>query len=78
MIPLSWAIRAASEPLGLRTAVDRELRAVDGLMSASRVRTIEQAIPDALSRQNVNMMLLTIFASIALLLATIGIYGLMS
>jgi predicted permease len=78
VIPLSWAIRAASDPLSLRTAVERELSAVDGLMSASRVRTMEQAIADALSRQNFNMLLLTIFASIALLLAAIGIYGLMS
>ncbi len=78
VIPLSWAIRATSDPLALRTAVDRELSAVDGLMSASRVRTMEQAISDALSRQNFNMLLLTIFASIALLLAAIGIYGLMS
>jgi putative ABC transport system permease protein len=39
---------------------------------------MEQAISDALSRQNFNMLLLTIFASIALLLAAIGIYGLMS
>src|SRR5215471_10490002 len=78
VIPLSWAIRATSDPMTLRTAVDRELSAVDGLMSASRVRTMEQAISDALSRQNFNMLLLTIFASIALLLAAIGIYGLMS
>jgi len=42
------------------------------------VRTMEQAIFDGLSRQNFNMLLLTIFASIALLLAAIGIYGLMS
>ena len=78
VIPLSWAIRVTSDPLALRTAVDRELRAVDGLISASRVRTMEQTISDSLSRQNFNMLLLTIFASIALLLAAIGIYGLMS
>jgi len=64
--------------MALRTAVERELSAVDPLMSASRVRTMEQAISDGLSRQNFNMLLLTIFASIALLLAAIGIYGLMS
>jgi len=78
VIPLSWAIRANSDPMALRTAVERELSAVDPLMSASRVRTMEQAISDGLSRQNFNMLLLTIFASIALLLAAIGIYGLMS
>ncbi|HVP49481.1 MAG TPA: ABC transporter permease, partial [Bryobacteraceae bacterium] len=78
VIPLSWAIRASGDPMALRSAVEREVSAVDGLMTPSRVRTMEQAIADALSRQNFNMLLLTIFASIALLLAAIGIYGLMS
>jgi putative ABC transport system permease protein len=78
VIPLSWAIRAASDPMALRASVERELNAVDGLMTPSRVRTMEQSISEGLARQNFNMLLLTIFAGIALLLAAIGIYGLMS
>jgi len=78
VIPLAWAIRTAADPMAIRTSVERELSAVDGLMSPSRVRTMEQSISDGLSRQNFNMLLLTIFAGIALLLAAIGIYGLMS
>ncbi len=78
VIPLSWAIRTASDPLAARASVERELRALDGLMSAGRVGTMEQRISDSLSRRNFNMLLLTIFAGIALLLAAIGIYGLMS
>ncbi len=78
VIPLSWAIRATSDPMALRASVERELMAVDGMMSASRIRTMDQAISEALSRQNFNMLLLTLFAAIALLLAAIGIYGLMS
>jgi putative ABC transport system permease protein len=78
VIPLSWAIRASSDPLSLRTSVERELNAADGMISSSRFRTMEQAMSDALARQNFNMLLLSIFAAIALLLAAIGIYGLMS
>jgi putative ABC transport system permease protein len=78
LIPLSWAIRTAGDPLALRTTVEREIRAVDGTMSASHVRTMDQMIAESLSRQNFNTLLLTIFAAIALLLAAIGIYGLMS
>jgi ABC-type antimicrobial peptide transport system permease subunit len=78
VIPLSWAIRSASDPMSLRAAVERELNAVDGVVSASRVRTMDQVISETLSRQNFNMLLLTLFAGIALLLAAIGIYGLMS
>ena len=78
VIPLSWAIRTNADPMAIRNSVERELNAVDGLMSPSRVRTMEQSMSEGLSRQNFNMLLLTIFAGIALLLAAIGIYGLMS
>ena len=39
---------------------------------------MEQAIAETLARQNFNMLLLSIFAGIALVLAAIGVYGLMS
>jgi predicted permease len=78
LIPLSWAIRSAGDPRALCAAVEREFRAVDGMITPSHVRTMDQMIADSLSRQNFNALLLTIFASIALLLAAIGIYGLMS
>jgi predicted permease len=78
LIPLSWAIRSAGDPLALRAAVEREFRAVNGSMTPSHVRTMDQMIADSLSRQNFNALLLTVFAGIALLLAAIGIYGLMS
>jgi predicted permease len=78
LIPLSWAIRTAGDPMALRGAVEREFRAVDGMITPSHVRTMDQMIADSLSRQNFNALLLTIFAAIALLLAAIGIYGLMS
>lgn len=78
LIPLAWAVRTADDPLILRASVEREIRAVDGSMTAARVRTMEQMVAESLSRQNFNALLLTVFAGIALLLAAIGIYGLMS
>jgi len=78
LIPLSWAIRTAGDPLAIRAAAEREIRAVNGMLTASHVRTMDQMVADSLSRQNFNALLLTIFAAIALLLAAIGIYGLMS
>jgi putative ABC transport system permease protein len=64
--------------MALRASIEREIRAVDPQMSTARVRPMEQVIAESLSRQNFNMMLLAIFAGIALLLAAIGIYGLIS
>ena len=78
VIPLSWAVRTATDPSPLRPAIERELRAVDGQMAISRERTMEQVLSSAVARQNFNMVLLSIFAGAALVLAAIGIYGLMS
>jgi ABC-type lipoprotein release transport system permease subunit len=78
VIPLSWAIRTAASPMTLRIPVEQELRAVDGQIPISRERTMEQVVADTVSRQSFNMLLLSIFAGVALVLAAIGIYGLMS
>ena len=78
IIPLSWAIRTAGDPMAMRAAIEREFRAVDGVLPISQVRTMDQVMASSIGRQNFNMTLLTVFAAIALLLASIGIYGLMA
>ena len=78
VIPLSWAVRTAMDPNSLRNAIEREIHAVDGQMPVARERTMQQVISEAVARQDFNMLLLSIFAGIALLLAATGIYGLMS
>jgi predicted permease len=78
VIPLSWAVRASGDPMSLRAAVEREMRSVDGLMPISHTRSMDQMVTESLARRNFMMMLLSIFAGIALLLAGIGVYGLMS
>jgi putative ABC transport system permease protein len=78
VIPMSWAVRTAMDPMTLRSAVEREIQAVDNRLSPAKVRTMEQVVSETVARQNFNMLLLSIFAGIALLLASIGIYGLMA
>ncbi len=78
VLPLSWAMRTAAGPMSLRIPVETELRAVDGQIPVSRERTMEQVIAQSIARQRFNMLLLSIFAAVALLLAAIGIYGVMS
>lgn len=77
-IPMSWAIRTSSDPSALTSAIQREILAVDGQLPVSKIRTMEQVVSESTARQNFNMLLLSIFAGLALLLAAIGIYGLMS
>jgi putative ABC transport system permease protein len=78
VIPLSWAVRTATDPSSLRAAIERELHGVDAQMPISRERTMTEVLSGAVARQNFNMVLLSIFAAVALVLAAIGIYGLMS
>ncbi len=78
LIPLAWVVRTAGDPLGFRRAVEREMRAVDATISVGRLRTMDQIVSGSLARQNFNTLLLTLFAAIAMLLAAIGIYGLIS
>jgi len=78
VIPLNWVIQTASDPSSLSAAIQSEIRSVDSQLAASKIRTMDQVISESTARQNFNMLLLTIFAGLALLLAAIGIYGLMS
>ena len=78
VLPLSWCIRTATDPSSLRVAIERELHGVDGQIPISRERTMTEVLAGAVARQSFNTLLLSIFAGVALVLAAIGIYGLMS
>jgi len=78
VIPISWAVRTVNDPSSLVVAIQKEFLAVDGQLATSRVRTMAQVVSESSARQNFNTLLLTIFAGLALSLAAIGIYGLMS
>ena len=78
VVPLSWEVRTAGDPLQMRIPVEKQFRSVDPATTPNRERTMEQVIAKSVARQNFNMLLLGIFAGVALLLAAIGIYGLMA
>ena len=78
VIPLEWVIRTTPDPMTMRAPVEREIRAVDDLLPIAQERSMEEYIAVNIGRQRFTTLLLAIFAGIALLLASIGIYGLMS
>jgi len=78
VIPAAWAIRTSGDPLGLSAVIQQEFLALDAQLPVANLRTMEQVIRQATARENFNTLLLSIFAAMALLLAAIGIYGLMS
>jgi predicted lysophospholipase L1 biosynthesis ABC-type transport system permease subunit len=75
--PMVVAVRTRVDPYSLSTQIQNELRSGSGLPVA-RVRTMEEVVARSTARQDFSMMLLTLFAAAALVLSSIGIYGLMS
>jgi predicted permease len=78
LLPMSWVIRTKTDPLAAASSIRHEFEAMDGQLTPSKIRTMETLIKDSTTRENFNMLLLTVFAAVALLLAAVGIYGLMS
>jgi predicted permease len=76
-IPLVWVVRTRGEPLALAAAVQEELRQVTGA-AVTGVQTMDDVVAVSVSRQRLNMLLMSIFGGSALVLAAIGIYGLMA
>lgn len=75
--PLAWAIRARSSPLALAPDVTAEIRRAADLPVA-HMRPMEQVAAQSLARDRFHILLMTIFAVTAILLAAIGLYGLIS
>ena len=75
--PMAWVVRTQTNPYALSSAIQDQLRQATGLPVAT-VRTMEEVVSLSTSRQQFNMWLMTVFGAAALLLAAIGIYGLMS
>jgi len=75
---MTLAVRTASAPLTFAPAVEHEILAIDPDQPVSDVRTMDQWIARTLSQARFSSMLMTIFAALALGLAAIGIYGVMS
>lgn len=76
--PLVWAIRTRTGPSSLSADIKRELRAASGGLPVAHVRAMTQVVAESTARNRFNMVLLSIFAGVALLLAAIGIYGVMA
>lgn len=75
---MNLIVRATADPLNLTAAARREVQALDPNQPVYSVSTMERTIDDSLSTQRLSMTLLAVLASLALILAAVGIYGVMS
>jgi len=72
------AVRSAQDARTLALTVQEELRNVDPDIPLSNVRTLDAVVADSVAPRRLSVVLLTAFSGIALLLASVGMYGVMS
>lgn len=75
---MSIVIRTRGEATVVATAVRNAIQSLDPQQPISDVRTLESLVGNSIARQRFNTLLLLVFAVVALLLAGLGIYGVMS
>ena len=75
---LCFAIRTAGDPLSIAKAAQSQIWAIDKGQAVSFVESMDELAADSLALQKASVILLAIFAGLALMLASIGIYGVIS
>jgi predicted permease len=75
---MTLVVRAEADPTNLIAAVRGAIRSVDRNQPVSDVRTMERIIGESVAPRHLTMILTALFAALALLLASIGLYGLAS
>jgi putative ABC transport system permease protein len=75
---MSIVVRGQSDPMSLAGSVRQAFLAIDPNQSVYDVKTLQQVVGDSVSQPRFYTLLLGIFASVALVLAAVGIYGVMN
>ncbi len=74
----SFVLRTTGDPLLLSTAIRSEMQQLDPSLPVRNLRSMEQLVSRAVAPQRFNLALLSLFAALGLLLAAVGIYGVMA
>jgi predicted permease len=75
---LAWLVRTEGNPLQLSTAIQNQLQQASGGLPLASIRSMDQVMAQSTAGADFNALLMSIFGSAALLLAAIGVYGLMA
>ena len=75
---MTLVVRTAGDPLAATAEVQRAIGAIDPALAAGSIKTLEQMLSMSLAPQRITAAMLSIFAGVAMLLAVIGIYGVIS
>jgi putative ABC transport system permease protein len=74
----TFVVRTAGDPKATIGAVRSEFQAVDKDQPVARISTMEEVLAQSVAPRRLNMLLLGVFAGVALVLAAVGLYGVMS
>ncbi len=76
--PMTLVVRASVDPAGLTAAVRAEIRAVDAGLPVYQIATMRQLISTSVAQRRFTLLLVGVFAALALFVTAIGIYGVIS
>jgi len=75
---MSLVVRTAGDPTNLSAGVRGQVKTIDKDQPVSNIRTMEQIVSNSVADRRFSMLLLGVFAAVALILAAVGIYGVMA
>jgi putative ABC transport system permease protein len=75
---LTLVVRTSGDPTALVGAIENQVWAIDKNVPVSEIRTMQEVVAGAIEQHRFNLFLLGLFAFVALVLALVGIYGVMS
>jgi len=75
---MTFAARTQSDPAAMEQAVKGQIWKVDSQLPITKVQTMSEVSAASFAARRFNMLLLTLFAGLALILAAVGVYGVMS
>ncbi len=75
---MSLAVRTATEPMAMARVVRREIRKVDSDLPVPQFRTMTEVLNASVAQRRFQVLILAIFGGLALLLAALGVYGVVS
>ena len=75
---LKWIVRSSIDPLGLARQARAEVAAMDPLLPVADVRTMDSYVSEAMAPTRFALILISIFSIIAIALASVGLYGVLS
>jgi predicted permease len=75
---MTLAVKTDGNPMSLAPAIQREVASIDPDLPVYRVRTMTEVMGESVQRRKLALVLLEVFAGLALVLAAVGIYGVTS